>query len=151
VVINGHGGNAASLHFAAQMINRDTHIFTCVDSGETSDLDIEALIQTPNDVHAGEIETSTALANRPELVRMKHARKSVPRFTSRYLDFSSKRSVDWYARTARISASGVMGDPTQATAEKGRRIWEIMIRHLVEFVDQLKGMTLDEIHQKSRY
>jgi creatinine amidohydrolase/Fe(II)-dependent formamide hydrolase-like protein len=27
VIINGHGGNGPALHFAAQMINRDAHIF----------------------------------------------------------------------------------------------------------------------------
>jgi creatinine amidohydrolase/Fe(II)-dependent formamide hydrolase-like protein len=150
VIINGHGGNAPALHFAAQQINRDAHIFTCVDSGETSDTDIDTLVDTPNDVHAGEIETSTALAVRPDRVDMKQARRSVPRFTSRYLDFSSKRSVDWYARTAKISASGVMGDPTKASRKKGERIWQVMIRNLVEFVEQLKSMTLDEIHQRGR-
>ncbi|MBU0640922.1 MAG: creatininase family protein [Planctomycetes bacterium] len=151
IIINGHGGNAATLHFAAQMINRDTHIFTCVDSGETSDTDIEALVETPNDVHAGEIETSTSMAVRPTLVRLAEARKSVPRFSSRYLDFSSKRSVDWYARTEKLSASGVMGDPTKATRAKGEKMWEVMIRNLVEFVEQIKSMSLSEIHQRRRY
>jgi creatinine amidohydrolase/Fe(II)-dependent formamide hydrolase-like protein len=151
IIINGHGGNAATLHFAAQMINRDTRIFTCVDSGETSDTDIEQIVQTAGDVHAGEIETSTALATRPHLVDIKKARKSVPRFSSRYLDFSSKRSVDWYARTAKISRSGVMGDPSQATREKGERIWAVMIKNMVEFVEHLKNLTLDEIHQRNRF
>jgi creatinine amidohydrolase/Fe(II)-dependent formamide hydrolase-like protein len=151
IIINGHGGNAATLNFAAQMINRDAYIFTCVDTGETSDTDVEALAETPNDVHAGEIETSTSLAIRPHLVQMPAARRSVPRFSSRYLDFSSKRSVDWYARTAKISESGVMGDPTKATREKGDKIWEVMIRNLVEFVEQLKRMSLSEIHQRRRY
>jgi creatinine amidohydrolase/Fe(II)-dependent formamide hydrolase-like protein len=151
VIINGHGGNAATLHFAAQMINRDTHIFTCVDTGETSDADIEALAETSNDVHAGEIETSTTLAVRPKLVHMDSARRSVPRFSSRYLDFSSKRSVEWYARTAKLSASGVMGDPTKASREKGERMWEVMVRNLKEFVEELKGMSLSEIHQRRRY
>ena len=151
VIINGHGGNAATLHFAAQMINRDAHIFTCVDTGETSDTDIEALAETENDVHAGEIETSTTLAVRPDLVQLSKARRSVPRFSSRYLDFSSNRSVEWYARTAKISSSGTMGDPTKASAEKGQKIWEIMIKNLVEFIEQLKSMSLSEIHQRRRF
>jgi creatinine amidohydrolase/Fe(II)-dependent formamide hydrolase-like protein len=148
VIINGHGGNGPALHFAAQMINRDAHIFTCVDTGETSDADIEAMSQVPNDVHAGDIETSTTLAVRPELVRMELAEKYVPKFSSRYLDFTSRRGVGWYARTARITPSGVFGDPTQASRSKGEKMWEIMIRHLVELVEALKGMTLDEIYHK---
>jgi creatinine amidohydrolase/Fe(II)-dependent formamide hydrolase-like protein len=148
VIINGHGGNSPALHFAAQMINRDGHIFTCVDTGESSDPDIEAMAETPNDVHAGEIETSTALAVRPELVRAKAARKFVPKFSSRFLNFTSKRSVGWYARIAKISPKGVLGDPTKASPEKGRKMWEVMIKHLVEFVEDLKSLSLDEIYQR---
>jgi creatinine amidohydrolase/Fe(II)-dependent formamide hydrolase-like protein len=148
VIVNGHGGNSPALHFAAQLINRDAHIFTCVDTGETSDTDIDALADTPNDVHAGEIETSTSLAIRPELVNMDQACKFVPRSSSRYLDFSSKRSVDWYAHVAKISPSGVLGDPTVASSEKGRKMWELMIEHLLGLIEHIKSLTLDEIHQR---
>ena len=82
---------------------------------------------------------------------MEKARKYVPRFSSRYLDFSSKRSVDWYARTAKLSRSGVMGDPTKASREKGEKMWAVMIKNLVELVEHLKGMSLDEIYQRNRY
>jgi creatinine amidohydrolase/Fe(II)-dependent formamide hydrolase-like protein len=148
VIINGHGGNAATLNFAAQMINRDTRIFTCVDSGETSDPDILALAETRNDVHAGEIETSTTLAVRPGLVQMRKAKPFVPKFSTHYLDFTSSHSIDWYARTAGISKSGVFGDPTKATAEKGEAIWKLYIDHLVALVEHLKDLTLDEIHEQ---
>jgi creatinine amidohydrolase/Fe(II)-dependent formamide hydrolase-like protein len=148
VIINGHGGNSPALNYAAQMINRDAHIFVCVDTGETSDVDIYALVETPNDVHAGEIETSTALAVRPHLVKMDQARREVPNFSSRYLDFTSKRGVLWYAYTRKISNSGVMGDPSKASAEKGKKIWEMMITHLVALVEDLKSMTLEEIHHQ---
>jgi creatinine amidohydrolase/Fe(II)-dependent formamide hydrolase-like protein/7-cyano-7-deazaguanine synthase in queuosine biosynthesis len=148
VIINAHGGNSPALNHAAQMINRDARIFACVDTGETSDVDISKLIETPNDVHAGEFETSTSLAVRPHLVRTDKAGKKVPKFSSRYLNFSSKRAVSWYAHTKKISPTGVMGDPTKASAEKGKRIWEIMIAHLVAFVEDLKNMTLEEIYQK---
>ncbi|UCD23826.1 MAG: creatininase family protein, partial [Gemmatimonadota bacterium] len=150
VIINGHGGNAPALNFAAQLINRDARIFTCVDSGETSDTDILAMAETPNDVHAGEIETSTSLAVRPWLVQMDKARRFVPRFSSRYLDFTSKRSVAWYAHTHRISRYGVLGDPTKASREKGERMWSVMVDNLVELVEHLKSMSLDEIYQ-TRY
>ncbi len=148
VILNGHGGNSPAINYAAQMINRDAHIFVCVDTGETSDIDIYDLVETPNDVHAGEIETSTSLAVRPHLVKMDQAPKSVPEFSSRYLDFTSKRGVLWYAHTRRISNTGVMGDPTIASAEKGQKIWEMMIAHLVALVEDLKHMSLAEIHHR---
>ena len=130
------------------MINRDANIFVAVDTGETSDVDIDSLSETSNDIHAGEIETSTTLAIRPEMVQMDLAKKTALKFTSRYLNFSSLRGVPWYAQTDKISANGTMGDPTKATVEKGNKMWAIMIAHLVAFVEELKRMTLDEIHQK---
>lgn len=148
LIINGHGDNSPTLNFAAQMINRDAKIFVAVDTGETSDVDLEKLIDTPNDVHAGEIETSTTLAVRPELVQMDKTRRSVLKFSNRYLDFSSSRGIPWYSRTKKLSKTGVMGDPTKANIEKGKRMWEIMIAHLVAFVEDLKKMKNENIHQK---
>ena len=109
VVVNGHGGNAATLQFAAQMINRDAHIFTCVDTGETIDADVAKIAETPGDVHAGEIETSTTLAVRPHLVEMDRASRFVPRFSSAYLEFTGSRAVEWYAMTKKISPAGRAG------------------------------------------
>ena len=148
VIINGHGDNSPTLNYAAQLINRDAKIFVAVDTGETSDVDLEDLSETPNDVHAGEIETSTTLAIRPDVVQMDKARKTILSFSSRYLNFSSLRNVPWYAQTKRISNTGIMGDPTKANPDKGKKMWEIMIAHLVAFVEDLKQMTLREIHQK---
>jgi creatinine amidohydrolase/Fe(II)-dependent formamide hydrolase-like protein len=148
VIVNGHGGNMPALQFAAQMINRDAHVFTCVDTGETSDADIARLTETVPDLHAGEVETSMTLARRPHLVDLERAEPFIPRSGSRYLDFGSEYGVEWFAHTARISPSGVLGDPTVASAEKGEKMWEVMIDHLVAFVETLKSMTLEEIHER---
>jgi creatinine amidohydrolase/Fe(II)-dependent formamide hydrolase-like protein/7-cyano-7-deazaguanine synthase in queuosine biosynthesis len=148
VIINGHSGNTPALSFAAQMITRDARIFACVDTGETSDVDVYAIIETPNDIHAGEIETSTSLAVRPQLVKMELAAKRIPKFSSRYLNFTSRRNIPWYVYTKRISQNGVIGDPTKASAKKGEKIWQIMIAHLVALVEDLKDMTLEEIYQR---
>jgi len=147
IIINGHGGNGPALNFAAQKINCEKRIFVGVDSGETSDVDIYGMIDTPNDIHAGEIETSTALALRPHLVKMALAKKEVPKFSIRYLNFTAQRWISWYAYTTRISSSGVIGDPTKANAEKGAKMWETMIEHLVNLVEELKSMSLEELYQ----
>jgi creatinine amidohydrolase/Fe(II)-dependent formamide hydrolase-like protein len=148
VIINAHGGNGPALNYAAQKINRDARIFVCVDSGESSDVDIYQIVETPNDVHAGEFETSTSLAVRPHLVYRNLAERSVPEFSSRYLDFTGKRGIAWYAYTRKISTSGVMGDPTRASAEKGQKIWEIMVAHLVALVEDLQSLSLEEIYHR---
>jgi creatinine amidohydrolase/Fe(II)-dependent formamide hydrolase-like protein len=56
--------------------------------------------------------------------------------------------VGWYAHTSKISESGVFGDPTKATREKGEAIWHVMIARLVELVEHLKGLSLAEIYER---
>ncbi|MBN2350909.1 MAG: creatininase family protein [Bacteroidales bacterium] len=148
VILNGHGDNAPTLNFAAQMINRDSGIFVCVDTGESSDEDIYKEIDTPNDIHAGEVETSTALAIRPHLVRMDQAADITVKFENPYLDFSSARGVPWYVRTKLISKTGVIGNPLKASVEKGEKIWDIMVAHLVKFIEELKNTDPETLHQR---
>ena len=40
-----------------------------------------------------------------------------------------------------------MGDPTKANAEKGQKMWDVMVEHLVILVEELKSMSLDEMYQ----
>ncbi|NNE71995.1 MAG: creatininase family protein [Rhodothermales bacterium] len=148
LIVNGHGGNSPTLNHAAQMINRDARIFVAVDTGESSDEEIYRHVVTPNDVHAGEVETSTSLSIRPHLVDMTKAAPDVPDFSSKYLDFTTNEAVPWYAFTHRISESGVMGDPTKSSKEQGDLIWEIMIRHMSALVEELRELDLDEIFQR---
>ncbi len=148
IILNAHGDNSPTLLYAAQKINRDSGIFVCVESGETSDTDLFNLIDTPNDIHAGEIETSTTLALRPEVVRMKEIINETMNFGSSYLDFTSQRGVPWYVRTKIISESGIMGDPMKADGLKGKKLWEIMIAHLVRFVEEVKRCNLEDLYQR---
>lgn len=150
VILNGHGDNAPTLNYAAQMINRDAKIFVCVETGETSDVDLYNLIDTQNDIHAGEIETSTTLALRPELVDMSKAVDETIDLNNEFLDFTSDRGVSWYVHTKTLTKSGVMGNATLATAEKGKKMWEIMIRKMAEFVETIKNTPTDRLFQ-NRY
>jgi creatinine amidohydrolase len=79
---------------------------------------------------------------------MDQASRFVPRFSSAYLEFTGSRRVEWYARIRRLSPQGVLGDAKKASAAKGEQIWEIMIRNLVEMIEDLKRLTLDEIWER---
>jgi len=150
IILNGHGDNVPTLTYAAQMINRDAKIFVCVETGETSDVDLYNLIDTKNDIHAGEIETSTTLALRPELVDMEKAVDETLDLDNEYLDFTSERGVSWYVHTKTLSKSGVIGNASLASAEKGNKMWEIMIRKMADFVETIKNTSTDKLYQ-NRY
>lgn len=137
LIVNGHGGNVPALHLAAQVLNRELRLFVCVETGETSDLEVAELVTCQMDLHAGEIETSTSLATRPHLVRMEYAISETPRIDSPQLEGAGPSGVAWYLRTERYSRTGVMGDARAASVEKGEKIWEIQTLRLAALAAHL--------------
>jgi creatinine amidohydrolase len=98
-------------------------------------------------LHAGEIMTSVVMAIRPDLVDMKKAKKEYlkPRIDSFTQVLSSKvkfkgRVVPVYHRSNEVTRSGVMGDPSAATKEKGEIILNHMVSYITEFVQEFKKM-----------
>jgi creatinine amidohydrolase len=69
---------------------------------------------------------------RPDLVDMSKAIRSVPTWLSRYnhLGLDKAAEFGWLSRD--LSASGVAGDPTLATAELGKVQFEQSVDKLVE-------------------
>lgn len=86
------------------------------------------LIETEGDSHAGEIETSRIMHLRPDLVKGS-SKRAFPTFPVGILVRNKRRYWE----------SGVWGDPSKASAEKGRRINDLVVAKLVEFVQLLEG------------
>ncbi|MGH2450180.1 MAG: creatininase family protein [Candidatus Limnocylindria bacterium] len=82
--------------------------------------------------HADAFATSIALHLKPELVR----RDRIERTAQRPIDWSDPQ-LDF----ARYSQSGVIGDPTIASAELGKRLWSEVIR---ETAAMLSGIALGD-------
>ncbi len=92
--------------------------------------------------HACEFETSLYLALRPELVDMSQAaaeyghRPSENYWTDLIAgDGPLVMMEPWSA----LSKGGVMGDPTKATATKGRALFEAAVNGIVEVIDELRA------------
>ena len=85
----------------------------------------EGIVQTNTELHAGEQETSQILAIAPETVHMDRVVDFVPDVPRPYLSYGS---------IFRASSSGVWGEPSYATAEKGEKIFrrtaELMVEEL---------------------
>ncbi|HDJ26408.1 MAG TPA: creatininase family protein [Candidatus Bathyarchaeota archaeon] len=140
---NGHGGNSPALNAAAQVIRaRHPDVLVVVDTvGLIPDL-IEELVETPYDAHSGEFETSTSLANRPELVRRERIRKPDFREPSvSYMRIGLKAKgprVFWPIRTDELSDTGAIGDPTKASEVKGRELLKAMVDRLADLLMELR-------------
>ena len=92
-------------------------------------------------MHAGEIMTSVVMAIRPDLVNMEAAQKEYLKpLTDGYQTIlSSKTKVDgistnFYHASRELTQSGVMGDPSEASAEKGEKILQEMVRRVGKVV-----------------
>lgn len=131
ILLTGHAGG--------------THTSTLIDAGEAllerfSDLKIavltefmlaakegRGLIETVDDSHAGEIETSRILNSHPQLVKGE-AEREYPSFPVGILVRDKRRF--W--------PGGVWGDPTLASAEKGRLLEDLVVQSLDRFVTKLE-------------
>lgn len=143
---NGHGGNNPALEAAIQRIKMDTDAFVVLDSVSLIPDFIATSIETEYDAHAGEFETSTSLANREKfVVKERIGRMQIKLPESKYTKIGLKSSgpkVSWGFRTREISQSGVIGDPTKASKEKGEAAWKLAIERLADLLLELDKMKL---------
>jgi creatinine amidohydrolase len=134
LVITGHtgGSHMTAIRLAAKTVvvnhmNEENKPRIMVCSDYDFAFDLRGKDFDDRDSHAGTIETSRVMAIRPDLIKGKGKRNfpELPRF-------------EVVPDPERCFPSGVMGDPTIATAEKGRRINEHVIEQIVKLVEELK-------------
>jgi creatinine amidohydrolase len=132
IVLSGHAGGSQrmALHEAGEEL-----------IGEYSDINMAVLteydlarnegknfIETEGDAHAGEIETSRILHSHPELVKGKGERE----FPCFPMDILVRNKRKYWP-------NGVWGDPTKASAEKGKRLAELVVQKIVELVNEMES------------
>lgn len=127
VFVNGHGGNVDALHEASATLTRDDDApfatyWTWWEAADLGDADMG---------HAGRVETSVLLHLAPELVDEESAEEGADSWGD-------------YAETAPLAydsdeftENGVVGDPTEATADEGERLYESAVSSLVHLVERL--------------
>ena len=115
-VLSGHGSNPQPVkHAIRELIHGklDIHVLNSMYLGLDTMLAEADSPQWAKDLHAEEIETSLMLAIDPKRVAMERALPDYPALPADY--GRSELSM------GHLMGSGVFGDPTMATAEKGRR------------------------------
>ena len=137
IVLSGHAGSShmVALRLAAQEVVRQngeengkqrTRIMVLSDYDFAEEL--AAQLAPPKDGHAGAIETSRVMAIRPDLIKAKGvpSKYEMPRF-------------EVVLHPEQYFPSGVHGDPTAASAEKGQKINAYVIEQVVKLVKELQA------------
>lgn len=126
-----------STHFPLTIMSSDLHNELGIDVAVT---DVRGLgAETAREVcesskggHADEAETSCILCLRPDLVRLEVAHEDYSADPYRTSGPTGIHKITLRSRMTTIS--GINGDPTRATAEKGRKILDAMGRDIVDFL-----------------
>ncbi len=139
VLINGHGGNDFTPFIRQIQYDLDVYVFQ-VDWWKVAEDHYEELFSKPDD-HAGEMETSVALALYPELVEMSHAGVATTR------PFKIEALQKGWARTSRrfskLNEYCATADPSAADPEKGTKYLDITIERIAAFLVDLVRAPLD--------
>lgn len=98
---------------------------------------VAAVTEQTGGTHADEIETSMMLYIAPDSVDMARAARDYHPGTGR---LTRKRSTDGV-----YSATGIFGDATLATREKGRIVVEAKVRGILRDIEQLRRTSLPAI------
>jgi creatinine amidohydrolase len=113
VLVSAHGGNEASLAAVSARC-----------AGEGDDVVVWRAAPRGGDAHAGRTETSLMLAIDPDAVRLGLAAPGCTEPIERLLPRLRAEGV------RPVSSSGVLGDPTGASAEEGRVLLDGLVTEL---------------------
>src|SRR5437588_5814087 len=140
VLLNGHGGN--ELKPLTRELHHRTGVFLCVCDWFRMAADLyPKMFERPGE-HADEVETSLGLAFFPDLVHPELADRGAAR-PSRFEAINR----GWVSITRPwhlLTPSTGVGDPAGASAEKGRRLMDVLVQRLAGFLVQLAAAPLDQ-------
>lgn len=146
VFLNGHGGNSALLNVACRELRLQhgwltflAHPMVPPDQGGES-----APTEGGMGIHGGFLETSLMLHLAPDLVRMDLATPNVPALANRHVRFGGPVTFGWLSND--FGREGHIGDPTGATADTGRQIFDQIVTTLG---DALREVALFQLPARS--
>lgn len=145
LLVNGHGSNTPLV----DLIARKTVLATeslCFATGYYNFLwaAFEKVRESKVTAHADEFETSLYLHLAPERVQMDRAAEDndrMGRFVSS--DSTANYPVRFNDFWGRWTKTGIHGDATKGTAEKGRILFEAAVTGMLELVDELRAWPIE--------
>lgn len=140
VLMNAHGGQPQIMEIAARDIHQKYEDFLVFPLFTWAVPHIAKELLSPKElelgIHAGDAETSLLLSILPEQVKMERAVCEYPHLPeASLLSMEGKLPFAWVTRD--LSKSGVMGDATVATKEKGDMLLESVSDGWVKVIEDV--------------
>jgi creatinine amidohydrolase len=139
LLVNGHGSNAPLVDLVARKTVLSTQSLAfAVNYWSFALQAFEGIKETAVMAHADEFETSLYLHLAGDRVRFDQAAAGSDR-VGKHLTSDSTTTVRFNDIWGRWTQTGVHGDPTKATAEKGEIIYEAAVAGLIDLVDEIRA------------
>ncbi|MBV8147650.1 MAG: creatininase family protein [Candidatus Eremiobacteraeota bacterium] len=148
LIVNGHGSNTPFVDIIARLSVIETGVLAAAVNywAAPGVREVAERLRDSEKVggmnHACEFETSLYLAIAPDLVDMSQAvRELSHRPTENYWTdlIAGDGPLVMMEHWSALSATGVMGDPTKASAEKGRALLQAAADGIVTLIDELRA------------
>jgi creatinine amidohydrolase len=144
VIVNGHGGNRSALTDLAYELRADGVFATIFTWWEAAATLLPNIFTPTQRRHAGAEETSLVLHLHPKLVNMKKATdENSPSHPT------TAAGVALPLDNIDHTMSGVLGNSTASSAEKGREVFEAVVKELVTHIQLVKETNPGELRAKS--
>ncbi|MDQ1131265.1 creatininase family protein [Microbacterium sp. SORGH_AS_0888] len=147
--VNGHGGNVPIVQLMLRELRIDDGLLAFSTTAFAP-----RLVSAPHGedagerglaLHAGAAETSLMLFLRPESVDMASAEGTVPTHLESYRTIGlPPKPVSFGWSSDDLAANGVIGDPSAATAEYGRAIFEATVAQVAEAIGEVARFRFDD-------
>jgi creatinine amidohydrolase len=145
VIANGHGGNRCALLEMARELLEEGIFVSVFQWWEAAGKLLPEIFKPEERGHAAAEETSMNLALHPHLVNMNKAVDEKPRKLA-----VEGEGISLPLSTVDETSSGVFGQSSTASEEKGKKVFEIVVDELVEHVNLLKATKFEDLVEKSR-
>jgi creatinine amidohydrolase len=144
LLLNSHGGNEMKPLLRELYGKTSAHLFLCNWYQSVRDVYAE-IFEHPED-HAGEMETSFALAYFPDLVQGSEGDLQADEGQQTAFRYEALEE-GWVSITRPwhlLTTNAGSGNPHLATADKGRQLMKVMVDRLAPFLVQLSQDEIDE-------
>ncbi len=143
LIVNGHGSNRPLVEVAARQATMDNEVICAAFSYyELATEVVGEVRESPRGwvAHADEIETSLYLYLRPEGVRTELAKAENNMLPSEFWwqDLEKPGRIGMMEWWSSLSHTGVLGDPTLASAEKGEILYRAVTEELAKLIREFK-------------
>ena len=146
VFVNAHGGNTQHLREVGRRLRDDGTLYSLPWMWDESIPDLVDDLFETNGPHGGPKETAMMLHIDSETV---HADRLEAARDGGLVEFDETtdrvHGVRTFYDAIDIAGNGVLGDQTDATAEKGARLFEAASDELVELCEWLAGQDIDDL------